>query len=102
MKLVEEIVPFNVEHNAEVEALDLLMEVRTAPSLLVWCLSDPELVLRGVQVERLDMLPPLLNKDNTQRITKYLLRRVAHSVLLRLASVALRVARVPIVPCSVY
>lgn len=28
MKLVEEIVPFNVEHNAEVEAVDLLMEVR--------------------------------------------------------------------------
>eukprot|EP00933_Yihiella_yeosuensis_P032889 TRINITY_DN2655_c0_g1_i1.p1 TRINITY_DN2655_c0_g1~~TRINITY_DN2655_c0_g1_i1.p1 ORF type:complete len:891 (-),score=252.91 TRINITY_DN2655_c0_g1_i1:80-2752(-) len=37
LKLVEEIVPFNMKHNAEVDALDLLCEVDKVPSITELC-----------------------------------------------------------------
>lgn len=49
-KLVDQVVPFNVKHNAEYEAVDLLMEV-----------------------EMLHKLPPVITKDNHDRVCRYLL-----------------------------
>ena len=50
-KLITEIVPFFLSHNAEADACDLLIET-----------------------ESLSMLPPLLDKDTFPRVTLYLTR----------------------------
>ena len=49
-KLVDEIIPFNLSHNAEVEAIDLLIEV-----------------------EQLDKIKDQVNKDSTPRVARYLI-----------------------------
>jgi len=49
--LIDEILPFFIEHNADIDAVDLLLEV-----------------------ERLDKLAKYVSKDNVQRINPYMLR----------------------------
>ena len=72
MNFVKIIVPFNMKHNAEAEAIDLLMEVspvsHEADSVRI--LPPPS------QTQQLETLPDsgLVDKENNSRVCLYLLR----------------------------
>lgn len=54
MALAKEIIPYNMQHNAETEACDLLMEI-----------------------EQLELLEQYVDKNSFQRVCLYLTRSVA-------------------------
>jgi RPN1 N-terminal domain len=65
MVLVDEIVPFHLQHNAEAEAVDLLVEVQQLPKLLKL---------------------PYIDEKNYERVCLYLIRLADYMV--RAASIA--------------
>ena len=71
MTLVDDIVPFQMKHNAEAEAVDLLLEVRQLGKLLT--LTAPPAIVGGVPVSVVDA-------RNYERVCLYLLRSASFIV----------------------